>query len=52
MSIINSAGVFIELIAAVLIAVILAFNVQRTPTVFFSTNGLRRRGSGGYLAPS
>jgi urea carboxylase system permease len=49
MALINSAGVFIELIAAVLIAVILAFNVQRTPSVFFSTNGYGAGESGGWL---
>ena len=36
---INSAGVFIELIAAVLIAIILALNIKRGPDIFFSTNG-------------
>ncbi len=44
MSRINSAGVFIELIAAVLIAILLAVNIKRGPDIFFSTNGLRRRG--------
>ena len=39
MSRINSAGVFIELIAAVLIAIILALNIKRGPDIFFSTNG-------------
>ena len=34
---INSAGVFIELIAAVLIAIILALNIKRGPDIFFST---------------
>ncbi|SIR85976.1 amino acid/polyamine/organocation transporter, APC superfamily [Williamsia sterculiae] len=46
---INSAGVFIELIAAVLIAVILAFNITRGPSVFFSSNGYGAGVSGGYL---
>ncbi|MBJ7291534.1 amino acid permease [Williamsia sp.] len=50
MSLINSTGVFIELIAAVLIAVILAFNIERTPAVFFSTNGYGAGESGGYLS--
>lgn len=36
---INSAGVFIELIAACLIAIFLAFNVRRGPEVFFSIDG-------------
>ena len=49
MSIINSTGVFIELIAAVLIAVILAFNIKRTPAVFFSDNGYGAGVSGGFL---
>ncbi len=39
MSRINSAGVFIELIAAVLIVILLAINVERGPKIFFSTNG-------------
>lgn len=47
---INSAGVFIELIAAVLIAVLLAFNITRGPSVFFSTNGYGAGESGGYLS--
>ncbi|OZG26720.1 amino acid permease [Williamsia sp. 1138] len=49
MSVINSTGVFIELIAAVLIAIILAFNIERGPDVFFSTNGYGDGVSGGYL---
>jgi urea carboxylase system permease len=49
MSRINSAGVFIELIAAVLIAVLLAFNIKRGPDIFFSTNGYGAGVSGGYL---
>ena len=44
---INSAGVFIELIAAVLIAIILAANITRGPAVFFSTNGYGAGESGG-----
>ncbi len=46
---INSAGVFIELIAAVLIAIILALNVKRGPDIFFSTNGYGAGESYGYL---
>lgn len=37
---INSSGVFIELIAAVLIIVILAFNIVNPPSVLFDTEGL------------
>src|SRR6516225_10474308 len=39
MATINSAGVFIELIAACLIAIFLAVNIKRGPGVFFHTNG-------------
>jgi urea carboxylase system permease len=49
MSRINSAGVFIELIAAVLIAIILAASTTRGPSVFFSTNGYGAEVTGGYL---
>jgi urea carboxylase system permease len=49
MSRINSAGVFIELIAAVLIAFLLAINIERGPDIFFSTNGYGAGVSGGYL---
>ncbi len=49
MAMINSAGVFIELIAAVLIAVILAASTTRGPSVFFSTNGYGAGESGGWL---
>nr|WP_223885014.1 amino acid permease [Nocardia colli] len=49
MSMINSAGVFIEIIAAVLIAIILAANATRGPQVFFSTHGYGAGESGGYL---
>ncbi|NMN96274.1 APC family permease [Antrihabitans stalactiti] len=49
MAMINSAGVFIELIAAVLIAFILALNIDRGPDIFFSTNGYGAGESGGYL---
>lgn len=46
---INSAGVFIELIAAVLIAFILAINIERGPQVFFSSNGYGAGESAGFL---
>ena len=49
MAMINSAGVFIELIAAVLIAVILAFNIKRGPDVFFSTHGYGADLPGGFM---
>jgi urea carboxylase system permease len=49
MATINSAGVFIELIAACLIAVILALHATRGPAVLFSTNGYGAGASGGYL---
>ncbi|OZD66580.1 amino acid permease [Rhodococcus sp. 05-340-1] len=49
MAMINSAGVFIELIAAVLIAILLAANITRGPEVFFSSNGYGAGESGGYL---
>ncbi|MDT2008663.1 amino acid permease [Rhodococcus opacus] len=49
MAMINSAGVFIELIAAVLIAIILAAHATRGPQVFFSTHGYGAGESGGYL---
>src|SRR6478752_7280877 len=50
MAMINSAGVFIELIAAILIAILLAFNITRGPAVFFSTDGYGAGESGGYLS--
>ncbi|HET9108341.1 MAG TPA: amino acid permease [Steroidobacteraceae bacterium] len=46
---INSAGVFIELIAACLIALFLAINIRRGPAVFFTTAGYGAGKSGGYL---
>lgn len=46
---INSAGVFIELIAACLIAIILALHAVRGPAVFFSTNGYGAGEGGGFL---
>ncbi|MFT4043138.1 MAG: amino acid permease [Gordonia sp. (in: high G+C Gram-positive bacteria)] len=49
MALINSIGVFVELIAAVLIAIILACNITRGPQIFFSTNGYGAGESGGYL---
>ncbi len=49
MATINSAGVFIELIAACLIAIILALHTKRGPEVFFSTNGYGAGKSGGFL---
>lgn len=49
MAMINSAGVFIELIAACLIAIILACNIVRGPAVFFSFSGYGAGQSGGYL---
>ena len=49
MAMINSAGVFIELIAAILIVIILAVNVKRGPDVFFSTEGYGAGESMGYL---
>jgi urea carboxylase system permease len=49
MAMINSAGVFIELIAACLIAIILALNIKRGPAVFFHTNGYGTGQIGGFL---
>jgi urea carboxylase system permease len=49
MAMINSAGVFVELIAACLIAIILALHSTRGPGVFFSTSGYGAGTSGGYL---
>src|SRR5579863_1908440 len=49
MAMINSAGVFIELIAACLIAIILALHAVRGPAVFFSSGGYGAGASGGYL---
>lgn len=46
---INSTGVFIELIAAVLIVILLAANVKRGPDIFFSTNGYGTDESMGWL---
>jgi urea carboxylase system permease len=49
MAMINSAGVFIELIAACLIAIILALNIKRGPEVFFHSNGYGAGKSGGFM---
>ena len=50
MAMINSAGVFIELIAACLIAILLAVHVKRGPEVFFSANGYGAGKSWGFLS--
>ncbi|CCH79503.1 putative amino acid transporter [Nostocoides japonicum T1-X7] len=50
MALINSTGVFIELIAAILIALLLAVNIKRGPEVFFSTHGYGAGESTGYLS--
>ncbi|MFZ0499659.1 MAG: amino acid permease [Steroidobacteraceae bacterium] len=50
MTMINSAGVFIELIAACLIALFLAVNIKRGPEVFFSARGYGAGTSWGYLS--
>ncbi|MFB9376876.1 APC family permease [Kineococcus gynurae] len=49
MSRINSTGVFIELIAAVVIIVLLAVNVTRGPDVVLSNNGVGTDHPGGYF---
>jgi urea carboxylase system permease len=49
MSMINSAGVFVELIAACLIAIFLALNIRRGPEVFFSIHGYGAHHGWGYL---
>jgi urea carboxylase system permease len=46
---INSAGVFIELIAAVLLIVLLAANITRGPDVLFETQGTGEGREWGYL---
>jgi urea carboxylase system permease len=46
---INSAGVFIELVAAVLIIVLLAFNIVNPPSVLFDTQGLGEGQPMGYF---
>ena len=50
MAMINSAGVFVELIAACLIALFLALNIKRGPEVFFSTRGYGGGTGWGYLS--
>jgi urea carboxylase system permease len=49
MAMINSAGVFVELIAACMIAIILALHAKRGPGVFFATHGYGSGTSGGFL---
>jgi urea carboxylase system permease len=49
MSMINSAGVFVELIAACLIAIFLALNIRRGPEVFFSIHGYSAHHGWSYL---
>src|SRR5918994_2276822 len=49
MSRINSAGVFIELIAAVLLIVLLAVNIVNPPTVLLDTQSYGEGGPMGYL---
>jgi amino acid transporter len=46
---INSTGVFIELIAAVLLVIILAVHIIRGPSVLFDTHGLGEGHTGGYF---
>ncbi|AQA05221.1 amino acid permease [Mycobacterium sp. MS1601] len=46
---INSTGVFIELIAAVLIAFLLGINIKRGPDIFFSADGYGTEESMGFL---
>jgi urea carboxylase system permease len=46
---INSAGVFIELIAAVLLIILLAANITRGPEVLFETHGTGEGREWGYL---
>src|SRR5687767_2914120 len=49
MSRINSTGVFIELIAAVLLIILLAANITRGPDVLFETQGLGEGHDWGYF---
>ena len=49
MSRINSAGVFIELIAAVILVVLLGINIVNPPTVLFDTQGLGEGTNLGYF---
>lgn len=50
MAMINSAGVFVELIAACLIAIFLALNIRRGPEVFFAVHGYGTGKGWGYLS--
>ena len=49
MSRINSVGVFVELVAAVLLVVLLAVNIRRGPSVLLETAGTGEGRSSGYL---
>ena len=49
---INSTGVFIELIAAVLLIILLAVNITRGPDVLFETKARARATTGATSAPS
>ncbi|HTF51431.1 MAG TPA: amino acid permease [Pseudonocardia sp.] len=49
MSRINSAGVFIELVAAVLLVVLLGVNIVRPPSALFDTQNLGATHPAGYL---
>jgi urea carboxylase system permease len=49
MASINSTGVFIELIAAVLLIILLAANITRGPDVLFETNGTGEGHDWGYF---
>ncbi|WP_433274777.1 APC family permease [Pseudonocardia xinjiangensis] len=51
MSRINSVGVFIELIAAVILVVLLAINIVNPPTVLLDTQGLGAGTNLGYFGP-
>jgi urea carboxylase system permease len=46
---INSTGVFIELVAAILLVVILAINIANPPSVFFDTKDIGAGQPGGYF---
>ena len=47
---INSTGVFIELIAAVLLVILLGVNIVNPPSVLLDTNGIGAGQPGGYFA--
>ncbi|ART71407.1 amino acid permease [Mycobacterium dioxanotrophicus] len=49
MTLINSVGVFVELCAAVVIIIVLACNIKRTPALLFHTNGYGAGVPGGFL---